>query len=72
MNFKELLAITRLPSMAKAQLPNVISEKTQKKLLKRSDAEEIIISAIEDINHGSIETVENLVLKKMEQGAGEI
>ena len=64
MTFEELLKTTNLPSTAKDQLSMVLSVKTKQKLLNRSDAEQIIAAAIDEIDHGSVEPVETLVVRK--------
>ena len=53
-SFEVFLEKTALPSTAKEQLPKVISKNTQRALLNRADAEEIITAAIDEIDHGSV------------------
>ena len=65
MTFEEFLGTTNLPGTAKAQLPSVLSDKTKRELLKRSDAEEIISSSIDGINHGAVESVEVQIRKRL-------
>lgn len=52
-----------LPSTAKKKLPEALSEKTKNALLRRIDAEKLIIDAIDKINHGSIESMETILRK---------
>ncbi len=56
-----------LPDMAMAQIPTVLSASTKMKLTKLSPDEiGIIVNApIEEINRGSIETVDTLVKKRL-------
>lgn len=66
-SFEVFLEKTALPSTAKEQLPKVISKHTQRGLLNRADAEEIITAEIDEIDHGSVETIEVLVSKRINQ-----
>ena len=65
MRFEEWIETTSLPSTAKEQLPSVLGETTKRRLLDRVDSEELINAAIDEINRGSIETIEKLVNKIM-------
>lgn len=60
-----------LPNMAKILLPSTLSEKTKKKILRKKKSPEemaqIFVSAIDEINHGSIETVDALVMKALKE-----
>lgn len=65
MLFEEWIKTTSLPSTAKDQLPEALSQKNKKKLLERTDGEAIIASAIDEINCGSVETIDALVRKRL-------
>lgn len=65
MTFEEWISTTSLPSMAKDQLPNALSEVSKRKLLKRTDAEDIIQFAIDEINRGSVKTVDAIVAERL-------
>lgn len=65
MTFEEFLATASLPSMAKEQLPNALSESTKNELLKAPDAEKILLTVIDDINHGNVNSIEVLVKEKL-------
>ncbi len=56
-----------LPHMAIVQLPASLSDYTKKRLMKRNPAEtaEILRAAIDEINHGSVESIDSLVRKKL-------
>ena len=57
MTFEEWIETTSLPSMAKEKLPRFLSNQTQTKLLKYANPEEI--------NGGSIESIEVLINKRL-------
>ena len=65
--FKKFLTFTSLPNTAKEQLPDVLSNSIQTELLKRLNAEEIIFSAIDEINRGSVETMEEIIARRLEE-----
>lgn len=65
MIFREWLRSTKLPDTAQYHLPQALSEKSMNKLMRRSDGEQILVDAIEEINHGSIETIEALVERRL-------
>lgn len=68
MTFDELWKqVKGLPDTAMAQVPIVLSEDTKKKLCKKTPVEiaEIVLSAVDQINHGSIESVDELVRRKL-------
>lgn len=52
-----------LPDMAIKHIPSALSDKTKKKLMKVGAHEtvRILIDAIEQINHGSIESVDEIL-----------
>ena len=61
------------PESAKEELAAAISARTRERLLKMKAVESIpvILNAVETINRGSIETVEQLILKQMQSKMGE-
>lgn len=71
MTFEELWEIVwneaKLPNEAKTFLPQSLTEKTKNKLieigLSSTEIAEIIETAIDQINHGSTETIDKLVMK---------
>ena len=71
MTFEELLTeackSAHLPEMARIQLPSSLSEKTKKLVLKLSPEElgQVLNTAIEQINRGSVESVDTLVRKQI-------
>ena len=56
-----------LPDMAIRQLPSALSIDTKKKLMEKSAEEtaKMLRNAIEEINHGSVESIESLVRKQL-------
>ena len=70
MTFEKFLRSTSLPTTAKEQLSKVLSLRMQAKLLNRLDAEEVIASAIEDVDQGSVETLETLIREKLKEPRG--
>jgi hypothetical protein len=71
MTFEELWkrvdALHILPDTAIAQIPGILSSTTKDKL-SRMTAEEvgkIVLTAIEEINHGSVAPLEELILKRL-------
>ena len=66
MTFDELWGqVQGLPDTAKAQVPSILSENTKKRLTKYTPTEvsRIVLAAVDEIDHGSIETVDALVKK---------
>lgn len=63
--FEKWITTTSLRSTAKTQLPEALSPKFKKKILERTDVEEIIAFAIDEINRGSIETIDSFVRKRL-------
>ncbi len=67
MDFEELLdracESASLPEMARLLLPSTLNAETKNMVLKLSPEElgRILASAIDQINHGSVETVDSLV-----------
>lgn len=74
MSFEELLnkacESAHLPSTARNLLPRALSDKTKKKLLNLSPEEvgSILNDVIEEINHGAVESIDKLVMKRLEDG----
>ena len=56
-----------LPDTAIHQIPSILSNEAKNKLCKRTpeEAANIIQAAIYEIDHGSVESMNDLVLKKM-------
>lgn len=69
MSFEKLLdeacAATRLPEMARIQLPSVISDESKKMVMQLSPNElGILLSkVIDEINHGSVMSIDTLIRK---------
>ena len=59
-----------LPSMAIDQVPTSRSNSTKKRLMKRKPEEtaRLLNIAIEEVNRGSIESIDSLVRKKIVEG----
>ena len=60
--------MAHLPEMARLLLPSTLSEGTKNMVLKLSPEEfgRLLASAIDQINHGSVETVDALVRKALQ------
>lgn len=56
-----------LPQMAIVQLPASLSNYTKRKMLKRSPEETagILRAAIDEVDHGSVESIDSLVRKRL-------
>lgn len=56
-----------LPEMAKVQVPAALSESTKKKLARRTpeEIEKIVAQAIEEVNHGAVAPLDELIRKKL-------
>ena len=56
-----------LPNTAIKQIPSSLSENTKKKLMKKRPEETagIMRAAIDEINHGSVESIDSLVRKQL-------
>ena len=68
MTFEELWSqVEGLPDTAMMQVPGTLSQETKKKLEKRSPAEikEIVEQAIDEVNHGSIKPLDELIKKRL-------
>lgn len=59
-----------LPAMAIRQLPAALKVDTKKKLmmLKTEETAEVLRDAIEQVNRGSVESIDSLIKKKAEIG----
>ena len=73
MSFEDLLdqacKSVRIPEMARLLLHSTLSEETKKLVLKLEPEEfgAILKAAIDQIDHGSVETVDALVRKNMQK-----
>ena len=71
MTFEEYWAevekLKMLPEMAIQQLPFSLSPETKKRLLRKRPEEtaELLITAIEEVNKGSVESIDRLVKEKL-------
>lgn len=68
MTFEELWTrVQGLPNTAKIQVPGVLSAATKKKLTKYSPEEVavIVLAAIEEVNRGSVEPLDELIRKRL-------
>ena len=56
-----------LPNTAVQQIPNALSDKIKSRLLKYSavEAVKILLEVIEEINNGSIESIDTLLRKRL-------
>ena len=65
--WKRVSELEALPDAAVRQIPDVLSKQAKMKLAKKTPEEAVVIiqSAINDIDRGSVETVNDLVLKKL-------
>ena len=63
----EVEKLHTLPDVAIEQMPQALSSETKKRLSRKTpeEASWILSEAIEEINHGSIETVDALTWKKL-------
>ena len=71
MTFEELLdkacTAAHLPDMSRIQLPSALSDKTKRKMLKLSPEEvgQVLNSAIDAVNHGSVKSIDSLVREQV-------
>lgn len=71
MTYEELLdqacVAASLPAMARIQLPSSLSEKTKMKLMKLTPEEvgQALARAIDQVNSGSVKTIDKLVLEQV-------
>lgn len=58
-----------LPDMARVQLPSALGEKTKRSVLTLSPEElgHVLNTAIEAVNHGSVESIDVLVRMQIER-----
>ena len=63
----EVEKLKALPGMAIQQLPASLSATTKKKLMKKPPEEtaELLNTVIEEVNRGSVESIDSLVRKRM-------
>ena len=65
----------RLPNTALLELPTVVEKDTQEKLIKICEQSgimavgEVILKSIDEINNGSLETVDKVIRKRLENTA---
>lgn len=64
-SFVELLNSMALPETAKSHLPIVLENDIQRMLLRSDNPENIITESIDEINHGSVESINDIVRKKL-------
>lgn len=71
MTFEELLnqacESAHLPEMARIQLPNALKPETKKRVVKLTSDEfgKMLATAIDKVNHGSVESIDTLVKKQL-------
>lgn len=71
MSFEELWLRVKerrvLPDTAIVQVPGTLSEATKKKLARKTseEVEKIVLAAIEEVNHGSVEPLDILIKKRL-------
>lgn len=63
----EVAKLRTLPGMAIQQLPSSLSAETKRRLLKKRPEEtaELLNTAIDEIDHGSVESIDSLVRKRL-------
>ena len=63
----EVEKVKMLPQMAISQLPGVLNKETKEKLMRMTPEEtvKLLNIAIEEINHGSVESIDSLVRKRL-------
>ena len=65
--FEERIKKSDLPEMAIRLLPMTLTEKLQKRLIREEHMEEIIEDAIIEVNRGSVERLETLILRRLQK-----
>ena len=68
MTFEEVWeSVKGLPNTAMKQVPGSLSDSTKKRLarLKPDEVSKIVLAAIEEVNHGSIEPLDKLIQKRL-------
>ena len=65
--WSEVEKLKALPNTAIIQIPLALSAETKKKLMKMrpEETESLITTVIDQINHGSVERVDDLVRKQL-------
>ena len=65
--WEEIGKLKVLPGMAIKQIPSSLSPETKQRMMKKEPVEtvEILKTAIDEINHGSVESIDSLVRKKL-------
>ena len=63
----EVVKLKALPNTAIKQIPGSLSKNTKKRLIKKRPEEtvEILRSAIDEVDHGSVEIIDSLVRKRL-------
>lgn len=68
--WEEIWQYCHLPSMAQEQLPKSLSEATIKRLMrsrmKPAEIAVVIEKAVNEIDHGSVETIDELIYSALE------
>ena len=68
MTFDELWTqVKGHPDMAKLQVPNALTVSTKRKLEEKNpeDIEKIVSAAIDEVNHGSVSPLDELIRKRL-------
>ena len=65
--WKQVGELKVLPNTAIEQVPSFLSDKTKRKLMKKTPREiaEIVDAAVDKINHGSVEVLDVLIQKEI-------
>ena len=67
--WKQVGELHILPNTAIEQVPMFLSDKTKRQLMKKTAREvvEIVDAAVDKINHGSIEVLDELIWKELKE-----
>lgn len=67
--WKKVGELKVLPNTAIKQVPSFLSDKTKKKLMKKSAKEvaDIVDATIDKVNHGSVELLDELIKKELKE-----
>lgn len=68
MAFDEVWAeVQSLPDTAKLQMPGTLRDDTKKRLARKTPEEisEIVLQAVAEVDHGSIEPLDTLIRKRL-------
>ena len=67
--WEEVIALKVLPEAAHYDLPSALSNDTKRRMCAKTpeEAVEIFADVISEINQGSVETIDNLVNKRLQQ-----